>query len=193
MHAYGGSVDYARNLMSLEKNGKGSSKAAMRVNRAKQRRGGGNGAKEDEDEGPAGPTPFASSSSHAGGDGSGSSAQKAGQGTRFYFGFSAAINLKSKKTESVLQFIPADRLLLESDLEQPHSVDECVEEMLGVIARCKECTPLQAANMTMRNAQAFYGIHVDSVSREFQRPRRRGIKGAAERPRSDLDPSAMVS
>jgi len=157
MHAYGGSVDYARNLMSLEK--KGGNKATMRANRAKQRRGGGNGAREGE-----GSVPFTSSSSRAGDDGS--SAQRAGQGTRFYFGFSAAINLKSKKTESVLQFIPADRLLLESDLEQPHSVDECVDEMLGVIARCKECTPLEAAHMTMRNAQAFYGIHIDSESEE---------------------------
>jgi len=78
------------------------------------------------------------------------------RGTDVYFGFAAAINLKSKKTEDVLEGIPAERVLLESDLEQPQRLDECITEMLKVIARVKKITVGAAQELTFQNGQAFY-------------------------------------
>mmetsp|Transcript_35978 Transcript_35978/g.55965 ORF Transcript_35978/g.55965 Transcript_35978/m.55965 type:complete len:222 (+) Transcript_35978:94-759(+) len=76
-------------------------------------------------------------------------------GDRFYFGFSAAINLRSPKTSDVIKLVPDKRLLIESDLEDPSEVRPCLARMLHVIAESKGWTLEQAAAQTSSNARAF--------------------------------------
>lgn len=92
--------------------------------------------------------------------------------TELYFGFASAINLKAKKTREVLRSIPPERILLESDLEQPHRLDECIDTMLEVMAETIDWDGVYAhdgdddsgksssrdavISLTSRNAARFY-------------------------------------
>jgi Tat protein secretion system quality control protein TatD with DNase activity len=76
-------------------------------------------------------------------------------GDRFYFGFSAMANLRDtcRKTSAVIAAVPDDRLLLESDLEEPGHVVGALERMLQVIAEAKGWSVEEAAAITQQNAK----------------------------------------
>ena len=114
MHAYGGSVDFAKRLMKLEKNYKNSKSNNSNSNSEDKK--------------------------------------------IFYFGFSAAIN-QSKKLLSVIESIPSDRLLLESDLEEIDHVDGCLKKMLHIMADVRGVTAQDIAETTYQNALNFYNIN----------------------------------
>lgn len=79
-------------------------------------------------------------------------------GERFYFGFASVINLRSPKTLEVIRSIPDDRLLLESDLEDPTNVADSLNKMIEVIAACKGWDISTACRVTTENANRFYSI-----------------------------------
>ena len=79
-------------------------------------------------------------------------------GPRFYFGFSSAVNLRSPKTEDVVRAVPADRLLVESDLVSPEKADAELREMIAFVARARGWTVEEAARITRENARRFYGV-----------------------------------
>ncbi len=76
---------------------------------------------------------------------------------KFYFGFSAAIN-QSKRLLSVIESIPHDRLLLESDLEETCRVDECLQSMLHIMADVRGVSIEDIAETTYQNALNFYNL-----------------------------------
>lgn len=77
-------------------------------------------------------------------------------GDRFYFGFSSVINLRSPKTRSVIEAVPDDRLLLESDLCDPTHAEDELRIMLAIIADIKGWTVKEAARRTRENAARFF-------------------------------------
>lgn len=79
-------------------------------------------------------------------------------GSRFYFGFASAINLRSMKTTEVIASIPDDRLLLESDLEDPNDVAGSLYKMIEVIATSKAWDIPTACRITTENAKCFYSF-----------------------------------
>ena len=79
-------------------------------------------------------------------------------GPRFYFGFSSAVNLRSPKTEDVVRAVPADRLLVESDLVSPEKADAELREMVAFVARARGWTVEEAARITRENARRFYSV-----------------------------------
>ena len=78
-------------------------------------------------------------------------------GDRFYFGFSAVVNLRSPKTAGVVRAVPSDRLLLESDLVSPECAEADLRTMLAFIAEAKGWSAEEAARVTRENAMRFYG------------------------------------
>lgn len=80
-------------------------------------------------------------------------------GGDIYFGFSAAVNLRSPKTRAVMAAVPDERILLESDLEGPSAdVQADLAQMLGVIAEAKGWSEEEAARVTTANARRFYSL-----------------------------------
>ena len=81
-------------------------------------------------------------------------------GHKLYFGFASCINLRSPKTRDVIQVIPEDRLLLESDrgsAASPQKIQEALIQMLNIYSEIKAWNSLeQAAFITYQNAQRFY-------------------------------------
>ena len=78
-------------------------------------------------------------------------------GPRFYFGFSSVVNLRSPKTQDVVRAVPADRLLVESDLVSPENAEAELREMVAFVARARGWTAEEAARITRENARRFYG------------------------------------
>ena len=74
-------------------------------------------------------------------------------GDRFYFGFSSFANLREncRKTAAVIAAVPADRLLLESDLENPLDVVGALHAMLRVMADAKGYTHTHTRTPTQTN------------------------------------------
>lgn len=80
-------------------------------------------------------------------------------GTRFYFGFSAVVNMRSPKTAAVIRAVPADRLLLESDLVSPERAEADLRTLLAFVAEAKGWDVDETARITRENAERFYGVH----------------------------------
>lgn len=78
-------------------------------------------------------------------------------GGRFYFGFSAVVNLRSPKTADVVRKCPDDRLLLESDLVSVVGAESGLRRMLAFVAECKGWSAEETARITKENALRFYG------------------------------------
>lgn len=88
-------------------------------------------------------------------------------GHRFYFGFSSFVNRRSPKTPDVIAAVPRDRLLLESDLENPEEIDAALEDGLDMLAEATGLPKPDVAALTLSNAMRFYrgyGIHVSGFS-----------------------------
>jgi TatD DNase family protein len=77
-------------------------------------------------------------------------------GPRFYFGFSSVVNLRSPKTADVIRAIPADRLVIESDLTSSRGAEDALRAMLAAVAECRGWTPEETARITRENARRFY-------------------------------------
>ena len=77
-------------------------------------------------------------------------------GSRFYFGFSSVVNLRSPKTADVIRAIPADRLVIESDLTSSRGAEDALRAMLAAMAECRGWTPEETARITRENARRFY-------------------------------------
>lgn len=58
-------------------------------------------------------------------------------GESIYFGFSHSVNSKASKTERVIQGIPADRILLETDCHGTDLVDGELQKVLEMVANAK--------------------------------------------------------
>jgi TatD DNase family protein len=81
-------------------------------------------------------------------------------GKRFYFGFSHCINIAygSHKTVSVIQAIPEDRLLIESDYNSATFMDEEIVKMCKVIASARGWTEEEVAQKTYANAMDAFQL-----------------------------------
>mmetsp|Transcript_75817 Transcript_75817/g.152350 ORF Transcript_75817/g.152350 Transcript_75817/m.152350 type:complete len:120 (+) Transcript_75817:3-362(+) len=83
-------------------------------------------------------------------------------GPRFYFGFSTFVNARSPKTRDVLRAVPADRLLLESDLEDsgPMGADRKrdLEKMVLLISEARGWGIEETWERTYENARNFYKL-----------------------------------
>jgi tRNA A37 threonylcarbamoyladenosine dehydratase/Tat protein secretion system quality control protein TatD with DNase activity len=77
-------------------------------------------------------------------------------GPRFYFGFSSVVNLRSPKTRDVIRSVPADRLVIESDLTSSRGAEEALRAMLAAVAECRGWTPEETTRVTRENALRFY-------------------------------------
>ena len=77
-------------------------------------------------------------------------------GSRFYFGFSAVVNLRSPKTGAVIRAVPADRLVLESDLVSPENAEGDLRTVLAFVAEARGWTVAETARITRENAERFY-------------------------------------
>ena len=78
-------------------------------------------------------------------------------GSRFYFGFSAVVNLRSPKTRDVVTACPDDRILLESDLVGVNGAESDLRRVLAFVAECKGWSAEETAGITRENALRFYG------------------------------------
>ena len=89
------------------------------------------------------------------------------RGRSVYFGFSAVVNLrgggkgggsrKDPKAAEAIRRVPADRLLVESDLVSPAEAEAGLREMLAFVAETRGWTLEDAARITRENAERFYG------------------------------------
>ncbi|EFA84463.1 hypothetical protein PPL_02496 [Heterostelium album PN500] len=79
---------------------------------------------------------------------------KEGKGSRFYFGISF-INLSSSKVSKMIQAIPDNRLLLESDQNTPTEAESSVFQVVLEISKAKSWTIQQTIVVTRNNAIEF--------------------------------------
>ena len=80
-------------------------------------------------------------------------------GDRIYFGFATCINLRSPKTREVIDAVPPDRLVVESDRSSAARNDIKAElsEMLRLYAEIKSWSSVEeAARRTAENARRLY-------------------------------------
>ena len=85
----------------------------------------------------------------------------------WYLGFTGVITFKNaRKALEVLEMMPADRILIETDCPYmapvPHRGKRChsglLPHTLEVVARFKGLSVEEAAQLTLNNAKRFYGI-----------------------------------
>lgn len=81
-------------------------------------------------------------------------------GSRYYFGFAHVINARTPqlwdRLKGCLKVIPRDRVLLESDLENPATKDEHLVAMLELLSKEWGVSVEEAARQTYENAKSFY-------------------------------------
>ncbi|EGC30289.1 hypothetical protein DICPUDRAFT_157997 [Dictyostelium purpureum] len=77
-----------------------------------------------------------------------------GKGDRFYFGLSF-INLTSSKIEKLIQAIPDDRILIESDQSTPLKAEASIFKLIQKISRSKNWTIQKTIQQTALNALKF--------------------------------------
>lgn len=81
-------------------------------------------------------------------------------GTLYYFGFSHVINARTPqlwdRLKGCLKVIPKNRVLLESDLENPETKDEHLIAMLELLSKEWDVSIEEAARQTYENAQRFF-------------------------------------
>ncbi|KAN0012548.1 hypothetical protein ACTFIU_007855 [Dictyostelium citrinum] len=78
----------------------------------------------------------------------------AGKGDRFYFGLSF-INLTSSKVDKLIQAIPDDRLLLESDQNTPIQADQSLFKLIQKVSTSKNWTIQKTIEQTTLNTLNF--------------------------------------
>lgn len=80
-----------------------------------------------------------------------------------FFGFSDVINSRGQgrlqRLEGNLCAVPSDRVLLETDVDTPSSLDSYMNSIRGTVSSIKGWTPDQTAEITMSNAHRFAHAH----------------------------------
>jgi len=81
-------------------------------------------------------------------------------GKKFYFSFSAVINLQnsSKKLDAALAMVPEDRILLESDTNVCGFQDNGMKQILTYVSKIRNWTEEETATKTTNNAKQFFGL-----------------------------------
>ncbi|CEP17745.1 hypothetical protein [Parasitella parasitica] len=80
------------------------------------------------------------------------------KGFEIYVSFSVAINARltpAKKLVELIKTVPEDRLLIESDLNTPLGIDECMVEITKIVAEARGWSIKQVVDMTNRNWKKF--------------------------------------
>lgn len=80
------------------------------------------------------------------------------KGFEIFVSFSVGINARltpAKKLMELIKTVPEDRLLIESDLNSPLGMDECMIEITKIVAEAKGWTIKQVAEVTNRNWKRF--------------------------------------
>jgi len=87
-------------------------------------------------------------------------------GSKFYFSFSSAINLNSgsKKLEAAIEFVPKDRLLIESDLPCVSSQPKVMLTILHHIGKVRDWSQEETIKITKENSLRFFGL-IDKVDK----------------------------
>jgi len=81
-------------------------------------------------------------------------------GSKFYFSFSAAINLESgsKKLDAAIQGVPKERLLIESDLPHSGSQAKVMILILNYITKLRDWSTEETILLTRNNSLRFWGL-----------------------------------
>ncbi|KAI8643661.1 TatD family [Parasitella parasitica] len=80
------------------------------------------------------------------------------KGFEIFVSFSVAINARltpAKKLIELIKTIPEDRLLIESDLNTPLGIDECMVEITKIVAEARGWPLKQVVEITNRNWKRF--------------------------------------
>ncbi|KAI8077926.1 TatD family [Gilbertella persicaria] len=80
------------------------------------------------------------------------------KGFEFYVSFSVAINaqhLPAHKMQALIQAVPEDRLLIESDLNTPEGIDICMVDIVKIVAEARGWSIEQVVNITNKNWKRF--------------------------------------
>ncbi|GAN05749.1 cut9 interacting protein Scn1 [Mucor ambiguus] len=83
------------------------------------------------------------------------------KGFEIYVSFSVAINARlvpAKKLVELIKTVPEDRLLIESDLNTPLGIDECMVEMTKIVAEARGWTIKHVVETTNRNWKRFVNV-----------------------------------
>ena len=82
----------------------------------------------------------------------------ASHATETFYGFAPVVNFQSPKTELVMEKVGIERLVLESDLEDYHSVLNDLETSVGFTARVFGMGEDDVLRQTNANARYIYGL-----------------------------------
>lgn len=77
--------------------------------------------------------------------------------TRVYFSFSTTINARLQRLEELIQAVPDDRLLIESDFNDIRKSEMRMWEILRVVCTAKQWTATQAPRILQENWKGFSG------------------------------------
>lgn len=86
---------------------------------------------------------------------------------QLYFGFSEVINYRGgekgrvERLEANLRVVDDDRILLESDLDSPEHIDQCMAAICNVVAKAKGWSFFQLAQIAAQNMERFLGTKTD--------------------------------
>lgn len=79
---------------------------------------------------------------------------------RVYFGFAPVINFRSPKTKDVIRCVGLDRIVLETDHEDPEQVPSSLVTGIRYLAETLECSYQQVVEQTTKNAADLYGVNL---------------------------------
>jgi Tat protein secretion system quality control protein TatD with DNase activity len=80
------------------------------------------------------------------------------KGFEMYVSFSVCINARlipPQKLTELIRVVPDDRLLIESDINRPEGLDECMVEIVKIVAEARAWTIKQVVDITHRNWKRF--------------------------------------
>lgn len=80
------------------------------------------------------------------------------KGFEIFVSFSVCINARltpAKKLMELIKTVPEDNLLIESDLNSPSGIDECMIEITKIVAEARGWTIKQVTEVTNRNWKRF--------------------------------------
>ncbi|MFH0884440.1 MAG: TatD family hydrolase [Candidatus Micrarchaeota archaeon] len=75
-------------------------------------------------------------------------------------GYISVAHIRSKERRKVINIVPLDRLLVESDSPYIGRTPESVREAIAYIAEVKGITPMDVAKATTKNAMGFFGFRL---------------------------------
>ncbi|KAJ1660484.1 Cut9-interacting protein scn1 [Dispira simplex] len=81
---------------------------------------------------------------------------------RVFVSFSETINQRSPQVGERIQVVPADRLLVETDLSRLDQIDATMSKVIRRVAAVRQWSIAQVIETTTANAHRFYGTAIDS-------------------------------